>query len=514
MPAPVSIASTHVHSMRLASGAEALVARVVTTAGVAGYGFSLGDEAPPGEAACNPAASKAVFLALSAGGLARFAPPNSRPDALLETMPYAFRMGMAARSRINGDDGASAPGAWRWGDDPDSADGTEAALLLYACNADDLEAMIDLHTALLENHGGRLLSVTQCAPAWAEESKADFEHFGYRDGISQPVIKGTARSLQNVPERDQLEPGEFILGYANAEGYLPPSPTLPAEADIRRVLPHPAVTDLSRYPDFAVEPGARDFGRNGSYLVLRELRQDVEGFERFVDGAAATLCSGAMADLEQLVGQRPSRDWVKAKLMGRWPSGRPLIGNPVERASGADTLAAETDNAFSYGADDPQGLACPFGAHIRRTNPRDSKEPGDPSEQVITNRHRILRRGRTYRRADTGEKGMLFACLCADIERQFEFVQQFWTNAPAFHGLEHEPDPIAGADPVDPLTGERQERVFTIPTVAGPVRLSGLANFVQTMGGGYFFLPSRSALGWLSDVALVSSSSEGVRRNG
>ncbi|HEX4849011.1 MAG TPA: hypothetical protein VFV30_12775, partial [Novosphingobium sp.] len=182
--------------------------------------------------------------------------------------------------------------------------------------------------------------------------------------------------------------------------------------------------------------------------------------------------------------------------------------------SGPDTLAAETDNAFTYGADDPQGLACPFGAHIRRTNPRDSKEPGDPSEQVITNRHRILRRGRTYRRADTGEKGMLFACLCADIERQFEFVQQFWTNAPAFHGLEHEPDPIAGADPVDPLTGARQDRVFTIPTVAGPVRLNGLSNFVQTMGGGYFFLPSRSALGWLSDVALVRSATEGDRRHG
>jgi len=47
MPAPISIAHTHVHSLRLASGAEALVARVMTADGVAGFGFSLGPEALP-----------------------------------------------------------------------------------------------------------------------------------------------------------------------------------------------------------------------------------------------------------------------------------------------------------------------------------------------------------------------------------------------------------------------------------------------------------------------------------
>jgi L-alanine-DL-glutamate epimerase-like enolase superfamily enzyme len=39
--APVSIAHTHVHSLRLASGAEALVARVLAADGTAGYGFTL-----------------------------------------------------------------------------------------------------------------------------------------------------------------------------------------------------------------------------------------------------------------------------------------------------------------------------------------------------------------------------------------------------------------------------------------------------------------------------------------
>ena len=45
MPAPVSIARTHVHSLRLRSGAEALVARVLTADGVAGFGFTLNLEA-------------------------------------------------------------------------------------------------------------------------------------------------------------------------------------------------------------------------------------------------------------------------------------------------------------------------------------------------------------------------------------------------------------------------------------------------------------------------------------
>jgi L-alanine-DL-glutamate epimerase-like enolase superfamily enzyme len=41
MAAPLSIAHTHVHSLRIASGAEALVARVLATDGTAGFGFTL-----------------------------------------------------------------------------------------------------------------------------------------------------------------------------------------------------------------------------------------------------------------------------------------------------------------------------------------------------------------------------------------------------------------------------------------------------------------------------------------
>jgi Dyp-type peroxidase family len=184
--------------------------------------------------------------------------------------------------------------------------------------------------------------------------------------------------------------------------------------------------------------------------------------------------------------------------------------NPSDPDAAA-CLAAETENDFAFGSDDPQGLACPFGSHIRRTNPRDSKQPGDPAEQAITNRHRLLRRGRTYvKQLGEGktEKGLMFVSLCADLERQFEFVQQVWSNSSSFHGLTNEPDPIFGTDTPDIEKGGSCPRNYTIPTPAGPIKLTGMQNHVTVKAGGYFFLPSRSALTWLTDVALTQSSSK------
>ncbi|MFD0462242.1 hypothetical protein ACFQY9_10515 [Microvirga aerilata] len=80
-------------------------------------------------------------------------------------------------------------------------------------------------------------------------------------------------------------------------------------------------------------------------------------------------------------------------------------------------------------------------------------------------------------------------CLNADIERQFEFVQQTWTNATSFHGLENEVDCFSPAG--------RTNR-FTIPTAHGPLCLPRMADFVSVKGGGYFFLPGRRALHYLA----------------
>jgi Dyp-type peroxidase family len=472
-----------------------------------------------GKADSARAARRAVFLGFSAKGMASYDDPEaSEDDALTSRFPSAFRMGMAKRGRNLGDIGKEAADHWRWSDAT-----AEAVMFVYTETADDLAFACDVHRALVENYGGSLLHRLDCAPANPE--KPDFEHFGYRDGIAQPVIRGTGRATRGAPARDILEPGEFILGYANGQGFFPPSPSLSAEQDPERTLPALAPQLLSRYPDFGDRGfgmAERDLGRNGSFIVIRELAQDVDGFEKFAEEKADELRGETQGpngaryrDLYKLIGQFPDKHWVKAKLMGRWPNGRPLVGNPINTPSpapddpeAAKCRAAETENDFNYGADDPHGYACPFAAHIRRANPRDSKQPGDPSEQLITNRHRLLRRGRAYVRTtddEAVEKGLVFVSLCADIERQFEFVQQVWSNAADFHGLSNEPDPISGSDTLELETGCPANRNFTIPTPAGPIKLRNLQSFVQVKAGGYFFLPSRSALTWMTQDALALS---------
>ncbi len=151
---------------------------------------------------------------------------------------------------------------------------------------------------------------------------------------------------------------------------------------------------------------------------------------------------------------------------------------------------AKPDNDFLFGEDDPSGLKCPFGAHIRRANPRDSLNPGSSEQLRISNRHRILRVGRVYEpQGDLTKPGLFFMCLNADIERQFEFVQQTWTMAPSFHGLESEVDCFVARGSTD---------VMTIPTLAGPLCLSRLTDFVTVRGGGYFFMPGRRTVRFLA----------------
>lgn len=476
------------------------------------------------DGAAGAAMSQAAFIGIAAAGMKKFRAPNTDAGTIDEGMPFAFRMGMGGRGEILGD-AKTKNRDWWWDDNilreeqtpkerkeraTSKADylPTEAVLMLYAADQSALDRMIIIHEALLTNHGGIKQTQLDCAPAWPDENRIDFEHFGFRDGISQPAMRGVGRSTRGLPERDIMEPGEFIIGYKNNSGYMPMSPTLPPEADVGGALPVVVDDNLSRFPDFgdsSLTDAQRDLGRNGTFIVLRELKQDVDGFHAFAEGAAKQLNQGGYSDLYKVIGQRPDADWVKAKMMGRWQDGRPLIGNPVNNDPQASRDPAERENDFTYGEDDPQGLACPFASHIRRTNPRDSKNPIDPMEQTISNRHRLLRRGRPYvRKLEDGseEKGLLFASIGTDIERQFEFVQQFWANAPAFHGLDNEPDPVIGSD-VSIAGGEGvRPRYFSIPTAVGPVRLENLQNFVETKGGGYFFMPSRSALSWLSETAL------------
>jgi deferrochelatase/peroxidase EfeB len=161
-----------------------------------------------------------------------------------------------------------------------------------------------------------------------------------------------------------------------------------------------------------------------------------------------------------------------------------------------------------------------MGAHVRRANPRDVLPPCDALQAVsISSAHRLLRRGRPFgpplfdtelldeardtarlellsRLRDDGQpRGVHFVALCANLRRQFEFVQQTWANNARFAGL---------SDNKDALTGDNDRpgaapSVMTIPRRPRRWRTSPLPRFVTVRAGAYFFLPGLRALRFLAD---------------
>lgn len=451
----------------------------------------------------------AVSVAFTAAGLAHLQLPGCGKDepGTVATFPPVFNLGMSSRQRILGDHDKSEPAGWRWADSRhDKA--VHVAVFVYGRSREDCDRLFEPHRSKL----GAPLYEIDTEPAEQDKKGDSYEHFGFRDGISQPVIRGTQRFARGAQPRDIMAPGEFILGYKSNQGYYPPTPMVSRENDPRDRLgsiPAPSDSRFSAFQD--PRPQLRDFGRNGSFLAIRQLEQHVDEFHAY-----AGRCLGALpADISNLIGGPATQEWVEAKMMGRWHDGTPLIDVPMKPAApahGNGTDAGDAHQAHSprkhshrqdrmsrdtnldFGVDDPQGLFCPFGAHIRRANPRGSLAPGDDSQLMITNRHRLLRRGRSYGEKGKGETGLLFIGLCADLERQFEFIQQSWLGSNSFAGLTNEPDPIVGAR--TPGASTR----FTIPTSVGSLVLPGASeNFVTVRGGGYFFMPSRSALVFLRE---------------
>ena len=399
----------------------------------------------------------AVQVAFTASGLRRL----GLPDRVIAGFAAEFIEGMtnANRSRFLGDVGESDPRRWAWGGpDGPAADGL---LMLYAADPDLLERQQAELRRQLERGG-----ITEATELPVREL-GDTEPFGFHDGISQPVIDGLPKAA-NAPRT--VPAGEFVLGYPNARGQLTDRPLLPAADDpMRLLLPDPA------------GKGAVDFGRNGTYLVFRQLEQDVDGFWRFVDEAASRADGSPDAAY---------RTALAAKMIGRWPSGAPLVKAPDH-----DIPALSDDNDFAYRGD-PLGLACPVGAHIRRANPRDSLPAGPAASLDTSDLHRLLRRARSYgpdAAGNNGGTGLYFICLAANLSRQFEFVQHTWLNSATFNGLYDDADPVTGIH--SPTGG-----TFTVP--ARPVRRRhrGLPQFVQTRGGAYFFLPGVSALRYLAQL--------------
>ncbi|MCB9103055.1 MAG: Dyp-type peroxidase [Anaerolineales bacterium] len=437
-------------------------------------------------------------LALSAGGLRRF----NRPE--IEALDASFAKGMAALSSALGDpsqaDHPGHKGRWLVGGPDNEAD------LLIIIGADTpnrlaeqqawLEEMIDAAPGLTLIH----IDTGQRLPG-------DKEHFGFKDGISQPGLRGlaptdppeplTTRYLVAQPAagpefakpgQPLIWPGQFILGY-------PPQ----SRTHYREPLPTPA-----NLPPLA---------RNGSFLVYRRLRQDVAKFRAATQAIAERL--QADPDFAHYDQAR-----VEAAFVGRWPSGAPLVRSPEQddAALGADRFAnnhfafsdpvddmALVDNAPVSGAPqgDYWGLACPRFAHIRQVNPRDLSTDQGPAAQTL--RCSILRRGipfgPLYNPAEPPdsptnqtERGLIFIAYQASIKDQFEVLHNRWINSEA--GPED-----AG---LDMLVGQNhrphQPAMFRLRTAAVTAKDFDVddINWIIPTGGGYFFTPSISAVALLA----------------
>lgn len=426
----------------------------------------LGDLAGRLTTAQAPVTTTGLNLALTSSGLQHL----GLDDDALGSFPAEYIEGMATphRSRMLGDEAASAPANWRWGGGAGTA--VDLVLMLFGLDAATLGR---LRQDLAVDSIPGLAKVTELHTS----DLGDREHFGFTDGISQPTILGLGRP---APPRDLIQPGEFVLGYANEYGLIPAGPVIRSTADPGRILTQ-AVD----------ESGAGDLGRNGTYLVFRQMRQDVAGFWNFAGQQAAGSGQG-------------SPEKLAAKIVGRWPSGAPLLMAPD-----VDQPALATLNDFAYHANDPDGLRCPVGAHIRRANPRDSLDPSPGSDRsvALVKRHRILRRGREYGQAissgpggprppltdDGQERGLHFICLCANLVRQFEFVQGTWVASPKFAGLYDDADPLVAAHTAVGAS-------FSIPASPFRNRLKRVPRFVTVVGGAYFFLPAIRAVRYLASL--------------
>ena len=459
-----------------------------------------------------PRQKHAMNIAFSNTGLQRLGldrirhTDNGKISSALDSFPAAFRSGMTSRDRkqILHDVDKNDSDHWDWG----SGDSVDAVLLIYAKDKAALKNQLKIEEAGLARSGVKLVKTlrTKMLPKDATHMT---EAFGFRDGVSQPVIKGGGKYHEGANPLHVVEPGEFILGYEDNAGYHPATPVVNAHAPGAHFLPSLPDKMPDRFPAFSSDPNyaPKDLGRNGSFLVIRQLQQNDTKFASYLERQARIL--RARYGLDHI-----TPEWLGAKLVGRWKDGSSLFRHPAQsKSAGSDYPSTESekdencnadnvpgskkdsssskddtsDNDFLPGVDDPQGLRCPYGAHVRRVNPRDSLAPGSKKQIEISNRHRILRRGRPYE--NNKEKGLLFMCLNSNIERQFEFIQQTWLNSTTFHGLRDETDTLARH-----FAGGS----FTIPTSAGPVRMKSLQSFVRVKGGGYFFMPSRAAIRFLA----------------
>lgn len=421
-----------------------------------------------------------LFLncAISAQGLQKLGVPGIElfDDA-------AFKLGLENRSSLIGDPpagsgSAGAPELWVFGS------GKKRPDILLIIAADDSAWATKVEQELLSSarlNGLQRVHVDRgrVRPG----AMAGHEHFGFKDGISSPAIRGRAssksdhfveprvwpsdqafdvyRDRYSAPGRQLVWPGHFLFGYPRQKRDEPES-----------MRP-------------GSEPVGPQWARNGSFLVYRRLNQDVLAFRRFLDEATKDLrTSGRYHGM--------SEERLGALLVGRWASGWPLARDPqVDRGANQlgenyfgfseATIANLPNDPHPLNAADPDGHICPFSAHVRKVQPRDDSTDIGPMERTF--QKLLLRRGITFGPEfdeDAKERGLLFVAYQTSIVDQFEFLMNDWVNDAN--------KPHAGSG-IDPIIGATRGHLINL---GNGLSLNVTGGWVTATGGEYMFAPSVS----------------------
>lgn len=359
----------------------------------------------------------------------------------LSSFPQAFQQGAFQRASDNFDTGTNGPDRW-WLGGAGAAQDIHLMVSLYQRTQADAAAFATASKTLLESLAAAGLELVQ---------QQDVERFdgrgplGYADGIAEPRITGI-----HDPRRIDLQPastaGEFLLG-----------------AEYKNIYGGSSLGSLSAA-----------LASNGTFCAVRVLAQDAAAFGDALKTEARRL--GVQSD------------WLAAKVMGRWMDGAPISLHPdrppEDRAeNGRNDFDYAPSSEFPSTPMDHAGLRCPVGAHIRRVNSRTSRIAGARYTR------RLMRRGMHYTRkvGDAVEYGLFGLFMCADLERQFEFIQREWINGDRFApGLRGTCDLFGG-------TPDGQHE-FEIPMPHAPALRLRLPQFVFTRGSLYLFMPGLNAL--------------------
>ena len=443
-----------------------------------------------------------INIAFSHAGLKKL---RDDADAFVDS---SFRSGVVAQSHTLGDptvaDAEGHPSRWLV---RDGEGGAEVLIVIAADTLPDLETEVGRVEVVCAPSRDSRPSDSGASIVFKEQGRSlggvltGHEHFGFLDGVSQPGLRGRASERPNdlltlrqnpndpnqgKPGQDLIWPGEFVFGY-------------PAEAGSRDAT-QPGANSLV---DGAGNPVAPEWAKDGSYLVFRRLRQDVFKFHSFLRTQSAAL------ELDPAA--------LGARLLGRWASGAPTMRTPdSDNPELADndcannhfgfrdptepiTVATDdyecSDHQHRQSRGDRTGDVCPFAAHIRKAFPRDDLE------QDQRRSHRLLRRGLPFGPSSSStpevpvedgiDRGLLFMAYMTSIVGQFEFVTKNWVNNPTFRRPNTGVDPIIGQ--LQGVDGSRK-RSFNVRVADRDHRLTATDEWVIPTGGGYFFVPSLSAI--------------------